>query len=216
MRKNFEQRSRSSYNRKAVNYDKTFDGRFTMKFKQILYDTVQIKTGDRVVDIACGNGRLLQMLSKKYNFHGVGIDISEEMISCAKELNPSMDFFVAGCENLPLENKSAQVMTVCAAYHHFPNVERFAEEAERVMTTGGILYIAEIFLPAVLRAVCNPFVRFSPAGDVKFYSSGEISSLFAKYGFVTKDVVKDGKVQLIVLQKAVGDQITHIVKMTDV
>jgi len=35
--KNFEQKSINSYNEKADNYDNTFDGKFTVKFKQLLY-----------------------------------------------------------------------------------------------------------------------------------------------------------------------------------
>ena len=66
------------------------------------------------------------------------------------------------------------------------------------------IYIAEVYLSAFFRVICNPFIRFSKAGDVKFYSPNEIVSLFENNGFEKKSVVINGKVQLIVLQRQKG------------
>lgn len=57
----FEVRSINSYNAKADNYDSTFDGKFTMKFKEILINTISILNGVNVLDIAWGNGTFLKM-----------------------------------------------------------------------------------------------------------------------------------------------------------
>lgn len=92
-------------------------------------------------------------------------------------------------------------MTVCAAFHHFPNIQKFAEEAERVIKKGGTLYIAEVYLPVIIRVISNPFVKFSKAGDVKFYSPNEIFSLFENNRFVKDDVEINGKVQMIKLKR---------------
>lgn len=194
-------RSRRSYNKKAEHYDDTFDGRFTVKFKEILCKAVTVCPGDRVADIACGNGRFLYQLAERGDFLGYGIDISEKMIEQARQLNPDMDFYVGGCEALPFADRTIDVMTVCAAFHHFPAVERFAAEADRVMRSGGVLYIAEIYLPAVFRYLCNPFLRFSRAGDVRFYAPDEIVSLFEAYGFLPLRVEISHGVQMIALEK---------------
>jgi len=197
----YEQRSKDSYNKKAENYDSTFDGKFTIKFKEMMYKSVCVSSDDTVVDVACGNGRLLQMLAKKNLFYGHGVDISEKMIEQAKILNPNMRFYVAGCEALPFKNGEIDIMTVCAAFHHFPNVQEFAKEASRVIKQQGTLYIAELYLPGILRAMCNPFVKFSKAGDVRFYSPNEIVSLFERNGFVKNAVEINGKVQMITLKR---------------
>ena len=75
------------------------------------------------------NGLLLHMLNEKNSFYGYGIDISDKMIEQAKKLNPTMNFYVAGCEALPFKNGEIDVMNVCAAFHHFPNIQKFAEES---------------------------------------------------------------------------------------
>ena len=59
----FEQRSKESYNKKAEKYDSTFDGKFTSKFKNMIFNNLNIPNNSNVVDIACGNGRLLKMES---------------------------------------------------------------------------------------------------------------------------------------------------------
>lgn len=197
----FEKRSKESYDKKAENYDKTFDGRFTEKFKRILVESVGIPVGGAVADIACGNGKLLKMLSAKHSFRGFGADISDKMVEEAKKLNPEMYFYAAGCDRLPFEDASIDVMTVCAAYHHFPDPKAFAREAKRTIKRGGLIYIAEVYLPGVLRAVCNPFVKFSKAGDVKFYSPKEITSLFIQNGFETEEVQVSGMTELIAMKK---------------
>lgn len=100
----YEKRSKNSYDKKAENYDSTFDGKFTVKFKRMMCESVCVNANDTVVDVACGNGRLLHMLTEKNSFYGYGVDISEKMIEQAKKLNPTMNFYVAGCEALPFEN----------------------------------------------------------------------------------------------------------------
>lgn len=197
----FERRSKLSYNKKAEKYDMTFDGKFTVKFMEMMLCSIKISANDTVADIACGNGRLLRNLAKQYSFSGYGVDISEKMIEQAQKLNPHMKFYVAGCDKLPFKNNDISVMTVCAAFHHFPNIQKFAMEAGRTLKKEGILYIAEVYLPSILRILCNPFVKFSKAGDVKFYSPAEITSLFEENGFATKDVKINGRVQMIALQK---------------
>lgn len=112
-----------------------------------------------------------------------------------------MNFYFAGCEELPFEDNFIDLMTVSASFHHFPDVEKFSKEVNRVVKKGGKVYIAEIYLPHILQVICNPFVKFSKAGDVKFYSPKEIASLFEKNGFYTENIVIDGMIQLISLCK---------------
>jgi SAM-dependent methyltransferase len=50
-------------------------------------------TGRRAVDFGCGAGRSTRFL-KDLGFEAVGIDISDEMVSLARELNPECDYHV--------------------------------------------------------------------------------------------------------------------------
>lgn len=197
----YEKRSQKNYDKKAEKYDSTFDGKFTVKLNETLCDMISTNDEDIIADVACGNGRLLYMLAQKNSFKGYGVDLSEKMILEAKKQNPKMNFFVAGCENLPFKNQEIDIMTVCAAFHHFPDIQKFAQEAGRVIKKNGELYIADVYLPTFFRLICNPFVRLSKSGDVKLYSPKEIVELFENNGFVKNSVEIKGKFQLIKLQR---------------
>ena len=98
----FEKRSKETYNEMAAEYDSSFEGEYTAQFKSLLLDTVTIRPDDHVLDIACGNGRLLNMFAKQYRFNGYGVDIADQMIEQAKKLNPHMNFSVGTCDKIPL------------------------------------------------------------------------------------------------------------------
>ena len=197
----FNAQSKKAYDKKASDYDNTLDGRFTKKFKELLTAHVEVKDNYSVLDVGCGNGSLLADISKLETVQGYGVDISGEMIKVASKKYPQLKFQVAGCEQLPFGDATMDIITVCAAYHHFPDVCAFAKEAARVLKPNASLYIAEIYLPKALRVVCNPLIRLQRAGDVKFYSAQETIETFANVGFEAASVVKEGNVQIIKLSR---------------
>jgi ubiquinone/menaquinone biosynthesis C-methylase UbiE len=162
---------------------------------------INAEPGSRVLDVACGNGTLLNMLAGKFGITGYGADISEKMVENAQKRCPEMVFKTAGCEKIPFEGQSFDLMTVCAAYHHFPNVRAFAAEAFRLLKTGGQIYIADVYYPDIVRFILNPFVPMSKAGDVKFYSPKEIIRTFEFAGFRHERLITSGHIQIIVFQK---------------
>ena len=179
----FEKRSKETYNEMAAEYDSSFEGEYTAQFKALLLNAVTIQPDDHVLDIACGNGRLLNMFAKQHRINGYGVDIADQMVEQAKKLNPEMNFTVDTCEKIPLPDQSCDVITVCAAYHHFPHVDLFAREAFRLMKDGGHVYIAEVFYPSAMRILANPFMPLLNKGDVKIYSPAAIVSTLEKAGF---------------------------------
>jgi ubiquinone/menaquinone biosynthesis C-methylase UbiE len=199
--RNYNEKSRESYNKLADHYDSSFEGRFTLDFKNLLLEEITAEPGARVLDIACGNGTLLSLLAGKFGIAGFGADISEKMIENARLKYPEMIFETAGCEKLPFDDRSFDILTVCAAYHHFPDVKSFAAEAYRLLKTGGCLYIADVYYPDLIRLILNPFVPMSKAGDVKFYAPKDIIKRMEKAGFRHVRLVIRGHIQVIVFQK---------------
>ena len=198
---NHKEKNINAYDKKADNYDNTLDGKFTEKFKNLLLTTISAKEGDYILDVGCGNGTLLSKIALTKSIHGYGTDISPLMVKNAAALNPDFRFAVSSCENIPFDSGLMDIITVCAAYHHFPNVDAFGDEAKRLIKHNGSLYIAEIFLPSVIRHIANIFLPFSKDGDVKFYSSSEITSTFFGKGFRLVNVMINRHIQIIHLQK---------------
>jgi len=198
---NFKNKSKAAYNEKADNYDYSDEGKFTQKFKDILLSIIVLKENSNVLDVACGNGSLLAALNKQTKINGYGIDIAEKMIENAAVRNPGMEFQTADCEAIPFENETMNMITVCAAYHHFPDVVAFAAEAKRLLKPNGTIYIADVYLSAFWRVLLNPLVPLSKAGDVKFYSPKEIVKNFEQFGFINTGIKISGNIQIISMRK---------------
>ena len=197
---NYHQKNIKAYDKKADNYDDTHDGRFTAKFKTLLMASMSINDNDYVLDVGCGNGNLLSQIAASKKINGFGIDISPQMIQNAKARYPDINFAVSGCEQIPLDDNSMDVIIACATYHHFPNVDAFALEAKRLIKPKGSIYIAEVYLPTILKPIANVFLPLSKDGDVKFYSQKQITRTFSNAGFSFVKMIKKGHVQIIQLQ----------------
>jgi SAM-dependent methyltransferase len=137
------------------------------------------------------------MLRQSRTFQGFGADISDEMAKAASRDIPDMEFVATPCDKLPFQDGFFDVVTVCAAFHYFPDIVAFATEARRIIKPGGRLYIAEIYYSKVLRTLANPFIRFHPSGDVKFYAPEEITVLLNCNGFNCEPVLIDGNIMII-------------------
>jgi ubiquinone/menaquinone biosynthesis C-methylase UbiE len=197
----FNEKSKSEYNKKADDYDNSPEGRFTLKYQRLLVSEIVLCEKYSVLDVACGTGSLLAALNRKTPINGFGIDISDCMIKNAATNNRGMEFHEADCEKIPFGNGTMDIITVCAAYHHFPDTAAFAREAQRILKPNGKVYIAEIYLPSVLRLLVNPFVPLSKAGDVKFYSPKVIVGSFELFGFEKEAVKITDNIQIVSCKK---------------
>jgi demethylmenaquinone methyltransferase/2-methoxy-6-polyprenyl-1,4-benzoquinol methylase len=165
---------------------------------EAIVDEAQIQPGLQVLDVACGNGALLWNLFEKERIECYGIDISEDMISAARNKYPHFTFKVANSDCLPFEDHKFDVITVSAAFHHFTQPEKFIMEARRVLKDGGKLYIAEVYAPPLLRQAENLILPFMKMGDVKIYSKKELIKFGENAGFKEVSVVRVERVNLFI------------------
>ena len=105
------------------------------------------------------------------------------MVKIARIKYPDHKFIQGNAQSLPFEDASYDVITCSASFHHFPDPDRFLEEARRVLASGGKLVIAEIHLPVITRLYNWRLNRFSTEGDVKVYTSRELRQKFEKQGW---------------------------------
>ena len=195
------EQSRKRYNKIASNYDNTHDGIVTRPMKQMLINAVEVQSGQAVLDVACGTGDLIVAISKKANIKAYGIDIAEKMINVASESNRSISFKVAPAYPLQFDSDSMDIITVSAAFHHFEEPQKFADECKRVLRTGGKVYIGEFNIPSIARVLMNIFAPIVRTGDVKIYSKTELAAFFIKAGLITKSVLNSGSLMVMVFEK---------------
>lgn len=178
------EQSHKIYNEMAWEYDLGPEGHYTRSHKKEIIKKAELRDGDNILDVACGNGYLLGELSKKARVNAFGVDISENMIASARERYPDCTFTVGPCAPLGFENESMDVITISCAFHHFENPRTFAGECMRVLKSHGKVFIAEPFYSPVVRCLANTLVfPFSNKGDVRVYSQKELRLFFESAGF---------------------------------
>lgn len=100
-----------------------------------------VKHGSSILDIGCGNGRLLDMFRDE-EIEYTGIDFSKQLITIAKHERGSKGTFLQGSAlSLPFENNSFHTVFSIAVLHHIPSKEhrrQFVSEAYRVLKPDGI------------------------------------------------------------------------------
>ena len=197
------ERSRNTYDNMAAHYDTSPEGNYTRPHKSELLAQVALGDGDHLLDVACGNGALLEALCKKAHINAYGVDLSEKMIVAARARVPAASFAVGPCTPLPFGSESMDCITVSCAFHHFEDPKAFAAECMRVLKPRGRLYMAEPFFTPVIRWLANTLVfPFSRAGDVKAYSPGELCGIFEAAGFTGTKTHETGSVLFFSAQKS--------------
>lgn len=176
------EKTRRKFDRDAPVYEQTSDGQFCSR----AYPAVVRKIGEApftsLLDVGCGTGAVLSSLSTTAKLYG--IDLSAQMIACAKEkLGEKAELTVGDSEALPFSDAAFDTVCCTFSFHHYPNPEKVIAEMSRVLKNGGRLLLADPWVPAPLRQVFNFFLRYSNNGDYHCYSQKEMRRLLGKNGF---------------------------------
>ena len=106
-------------------------------------DHVEFSDGLVMLDIGCGGGATLKRLLKRSPEGMVyGIDISEESVVKAKNVNKQLlnkQVFVlqGSADSLPWEDQKYDVVTAVETVYFWPNLPQCFQEVKRVLKPGG-------------------------------------------------------------------------------
>jgi len=116
-----------------------------------LRETVGIKSGDEVVEIGCGLGRVGQQLAPLCA-RWIGCDVSRHMLALARRrlaTYPNVELHeISGFDLQPLADESADLVYCTVVFMHLEPWERYGYvlEAARVLRPGGRIFIDNVNL----------------------------------------------------------------------
>jgi ubiquinone/menaquinone biosynthesis C-methylase UbiE len=127
----------------TVNYDaiaKEYDRRYEINdysgIEEALIAFVGLQPTGRVLEVGCGTGHWLRVLSERGVSVG-GIDASSNMLDYAHDQAPRATLAHARAEHLPWSREKFDRLFCINALHHFEDKVRFLAEARRVLGPGG-------------------------------------------------------------------------------
>lgn len=157
-----------------------------------------IRKGDTVLDLGSGAGFDCFLASEKVGPEGkvIGVDMTDQMIKKARENAQkggyrNVEFRLGEIENLPVEDKSIDIVISNCVINLSPDKDQVFSEAYRVLKPGGSLMISDIVLtqelPASIKHNISAYVSCVSGAIIK----DDYLELIKKSGFIDIKVLEE-------------------------
>jgi demethylmenaquinone methyltransferase / 2-methoxy-6-polyprenyl-1,4-benzoquinol methylase len=147
---------RTMFDRIAPVYDvmnRVMTAGLDVRWRRLAADAA-VRTGDRVLDAACGTGDLAIADLKAGAGKVTGLDFSAKMLERARAKHASIEWVQGDMLALPFADETFDAATVGFGVRNVENLELGLKELRRVLRPGGRLAILEITQP---RGAMRPF-----------------------------------------------------------
>lgn len=104
---------------------------------------------DKIVDVACGTGDMMDFWRSRAEVAGIavgdiiGVDPSVGMVDVAKEKFPKFSYHIAKATEIPLEDESADILSITYGIRNVVEREAALKEFNRVLKKEGLVVILE-------------------------------------------------------------------------
>jgi ubiquinone/menaquinone biosynthesis C-methylase UbiE len=157
-----------------------------------LVELAGLSSADRLLDVACGPGRLLGAVAPRVAF-AVGVDLTLEMLVITQrqrlgEGARPPGLVLGEAERLPFRDGAFTLVATTLAIHHFGDPHRVVGEMARVCGAGGRVAVSDLVGPAddAKRALANEIERLRDPSHVEALSGAALEALLTSQGLVVK------------------------------
>ncbi|HEX3526605.1 MAG TPA: class I SAM-dependent methyltransferase [Thermoanaerobaculia bacterium] len=174
---------REEYSRLAPVYDAKWSFYIDATIRATL-DRLSLRNSDRVLDVGCGTGALLDRLAQDHPAARLtGVDPVPEMLANARrKVPPEVELREGWAERLPFEDERFDVVVSCNVFHYVREPVVALREMARVLAPGGRLIITDWCDDYLACRLCDLYLRlFSPAHQ-KTYGKRECLKLLTDAG----------------------------------
>lgn len=152
-------------------------------------DHVAFRNCMTMADIGCGGGATLKRLLKRSQGSKVyGIDISEESVAKARNVNKQLlgnRVFVeqGSADRLPWDNQTFDVVTAVETVYFWPNLPKCFQEVKRVLKPGGQFAV-------MLEVIESDSAWPSVVEGMTVYSPEQLKDMLEQAGFSDVEVFR--------------------------
>ena len=119
---------------------------------------------DRIVDVACGTGDMMDFWRSRAEVNGmaigeiVGVDPSVGMVDVAREKYPKFNYHISKATEIPLADESSDILSITYGIRNVVERTQALDEFNRVLKKDGLVVILEFMKnenPSFLGKVMN-------------------------------------------------------------
>ncbi len=147
-----------------------------------------LSPGAMVLDVGCGVGGTVRMLTREFAVHAIGLNISGTQIMTARRLGAD-NYVKASISEIPLRSNCLGGITCINMFYHVADHAAALREMFRVLEPGGVLAFDDWALtPQATEADRRELnVHWNPE-PVRWITDVELKSALTELGFVLEDV----------------------------
>jgi len=165
-----------------------YDDKWSFYVKATLQETlnrIEVYSGQRVLDIGCGTGILLETLEKKNpGIILAGVDPTQEMLDIAgRRLSKKVHLERSWAEKLPFEAETFDIIISCNTFHYIREPIVALKEAMRILKPAGKLVITDWCADYITCRICELFLLIFNEAHFKTYRKRECYNLLCSSGF---------------------------------
>ncbi|HEY6523401.1 MAG TPA: class I SAM-dependent methyltransferase [Solirubrobacteraceae bacterium] len=127
--------------RAAELYERHLASAVTALWAADLVERVDVRAGDRALDVACGTGVVARAAADRVGAtgHVAGLDINPAMLAVARSQGSEVDFVQGSAGALPFDDGSFDVVLCQLGLQFFPDRAKALAQMHRVLVKGGRL-----------------------------------------------------------------------------